>query len=76
VNDRGPSLTEARLRAEIEEEVRTEFDAEQFKLRTDEQDRRVTVLAIQVSVIVAFALPLAALILGGSFRLGRWAAGY
>ena len=75
VDDR-PNLTEVRLRSEIEDAVRAEFAAEEFKERIDEQDGRVLAFAITVTALVAFGLPLLALILGASIRLGRWAAGY
>lgn len=71
-----PNLAEVRLRSEIEDAVRAEFAEEESKKRIDEQDSRVLALGFTVTVLVAFGLPLVALILGASIRLGRWAAGF
>ena len=68
------NLREVEARAQIERSVRAEF-AEQEKTAL-ERDDALRALTISVLVGAGLMVPFAALVLGLSWRLLRWSAGY
>ena len=70
-----PSFDEHVARAEIERDVRGEYSEALDERRRAEQDRRILALVISTVAAVSLLAPLAAFLLGFSWRLMLWAAG-
>ena len=70
-----PSFDERLARAEIERELRGEYDEALRQRNLQERDRRVLALIISIAVALSFTAPLLALVFGFSWRVLAWAAG-
>lgn len=71
----GERLDRTLARAEVEGEVRAEYDQAARALLESERDRRVIALVVSGGVALSVVLPLIALVLGLSWRILMWAAG-
>lgn len=67
-------LRKVELRGEVEREVRAEF--EDAEVRAMDRDRAMRAVVISFTALACVLLPLVALILGLSWRIMRWAAGF
>lgn len=75
MEESGEKLDRTLLRAEVEQDVRAEYAERALLQSNEERDKRMVALLISFTVIVSLLLPLAAVVLGFSWRILKWAAG-
>ena len=62
-------------RAEVEGEVRAEYDEAARGILDSERDKRVVALVLTIALAATVLLPAIAAVLGVSWRILMWAAG-
>jgi hypothetical protein len=71
-----PNLAEIKIREEIRSELVDEMEQERALAAAADRDRRFVALVVSISTVTALLLPALAAIMGLSWRILKWAAGY